>query len=258
MTVRTEHHDEGRVVVVTIDRPKANAIDAATSRELGEVFAGVMADPVARVAVITGAGERFFCAGWDLGAAADGEAFDSDYGVGGFGGFAELPDRSKPVIAAVNGMAVGGGFEIAMAADLIVAAEHAQFFLPEAALGMLPDAGSVRLPRLLPTPLANEVLFAGRRLGAAELRDLGLVNAVAPAERLLDEALALAGRVVASAPLSVAAILAIRRDLGHASVPDAMRALRDHPAYRAAIDSQDASEGVQAHAERRAPVWRGR
>lgn len=258
MTVHTERHDDGRIVVVTIDRPKANALDATASRELGEIFAGVMADPVARVAVITGAGERFFCAGWDLGAAADGEAFDSDYGVGGFGGFPDLPDRSKPVIAAVNGMAVGGGFEIAMAADLIVAAEHAEFFLPEASLGMLPDAGSVRLPRLLPAQLANEVLFAGRRLGAAELRDLGLVNAVVTGERLLDEALALAARVVASAPLSVAAILAIRRDLGHLSVPDAMGALREHRAYRAAIDSQDAAEGTRAHAERRAPNWLGR
>lgn len=258
MTLHTEHHDDGRIVVVTIDRPKANALDAATSRELGEIFAGVMADPIARVAVLTGAGERFFCAGWDLGAAADGEAFDSDYGVGGFGGFPDLPDRSKPVIAAVNGMAVGGGFEIAMAADLIVAAEHAEFFLPEASLGMLPDAGSVRLPRLLPAPLANEVLFAGRRLGAAELRDLGLVNAVVTGERLLDVALELAARVVASAPLSVAAILAIRRDLGHLGVSDAMGALRDNRAYRAAIDSEDAVEGTLAHSERRAPNWRGR
>lgn len=258
MTVHTERHDDGRIVVVTIDRPKANALDATASRELGEIFVGVMADPVARVAVITGAGERFFCAGWDLGAAADGEAFDSDYGVGGFGGFPDLPDRSKPVIAAVNGMAVGGGFEIAMAADLIVAAEHAEFFLPEASLGMLPDAGSVRLPRLLPAPLANEVLFAGRRLGAGELRDLGLINAVVPGAGLLDEALSLATRVVASAPLSVAAILAIRRDLGHLGVPEAMQALRGHPDYRAAIDSQDAAEGTRAFTERRTPTWRGR
>src|SRR3954447_19849109 len=140
-----EVHDG--IATVTLDRPKANAIDAATSVALGDAFVSFERDASVRVVVYTGAGERFFSAGWDLGAAAEGEAFDSDYGAGGFGGFANLPGRTTPVIAAVNGMAVGGGFEIAMSADLVVAADHAQFFLPEAALGILPDIGSVRLPR---------------------------------------------------------------------------------------------------------------
>ncbi|MGB8860857.1 MAG: enoyl-CoA hydratase-related protein, partial [Ilumatobacteraceae bacterium] len=156
------------IAVLTIDRPKANAIDAATSYAMGEAFVGFEHDPSVRVAIVTGAGDRFFSAGWDLGAAAEGEAFDADYGAGGFGGFPDLPGRRVPVIAAVNGMAVGGGFEIAMAADMIVAAEHATFFLPEAAIGILPDAGSVRLPRLLPPHVAREVLIAGRRLSAAD------------------------------------------------------------------------------------------
>ena len=154
----------GGALEVVLDRPKANAIDAATSRELGQVFAGFRDDPSLRVAVFTGAGDRFFSAGWDLGAAADGEEFEADYGEGGFGGFGELPRRNKPVVCAVNGLAVGGGFEIALAAEFVVAAEHAEFFLPEAGLGIIPDTGAVRLPRILPPAVATEVLIGGRRL----------------------------------------------------------------------------------------------
>ncbi|MEY4230671.1 MAG: crotonobetainyl-CoA hydratase, partial [Actinomycetota bacterium] len=176
------------VAGVTIDRPKANAIDAATSIEMGEAFLAFEADPAVRVVIVTGAGERFFSAGWDLNAAGGGESFDEDWGAGGFGGFPDLPNRTKPVIAAVNGMAVGGGFEIAMAADLIVAADHAQLFLPEAALGILPDAGSVRLPQLLPAHIAREMLLTGRRMGADEAARWGLVNRVVPGAELLDAA----------------------------------------------------------------------
>ncbi len=249
---------EGGIAVVTIDRPKANAIDSATSRELGEAFLSFEHDPSVRVAIVTGAGERFFCAGWDLGAAADGESFDADNGVGGFGGFPDLPGRTTPVIAAVNGMAVGGGFEIVMAADLIVAAEHAQFFLPEAHIGVLPDAGSVRLPRLIPPHLAREVLLAGRRLGASEAAALGLVNQVVPAKELMDAATALATRVCGAAPLSVAAILDIERRTANMAPSEAVRAMRDFPSYRAAIDSEDAAEGTAAFTDKRPPLWKGR
>ena len=158
----------GAVLEIVLERPKANAIDAATSRELSRVFVAFRDDPDLRVAVLTGVGDRFFSAGWDLGAAADGEDFEADYGEGGFGGFCELPNRHKPVICAVNGMAVGGGFEIAMAAEFVLAADHATFFLPETGLGIIPDAGVIRLPRQLPAAVANEVLYGGRRLGAAE------------------------------------------------------------------------------------------
>ncbi|MCB0984195.1 MAG: enoyl-CoA hydratase/isomerase family protein, partial [Ilumatobacter sp.] len=228
------------IAVVTIDRPKANALDAATSFALGEVFVGFEHDPAVRVAVITGAGERFFSAGWDLGAADDGESFDADWGAGGFGGFPDLPGRRTPVIAAVNGMAVGGGFEIALSADLIVAAEHAQFFLPEAGLGMLPDAGSVRLPRLLPPHIAREMLLTGRRMSAEEAARWGLVNRVVPGAELLAAALEMARSVAASAPLSVAAVLDIGRRTAHMDDIDAMRAIKELPSYRAAIDSEDA------------------
>ena len=246
------------IAVLTIDRPKANAIDAATSYAMGEAFVGFEHDPSVRVAVVTGAGERFFSAGWDLGAAADGEAFDSDYGAGGFGGFPDLPGRRVPVIAAVNGMAVGGGFEIAMAADLVVAAEHATFFLPEAGLGILPDAGSVRLPHLLPPHIAREVLIAGRRLTAAEAAQFGLVNRVVAAAELLAAALQLAAAVAASAPLSVAAILDIGRRTAHTDPIEAMRAIKSFESYRRAVDSEDAQEGSRSFAEKRSPVWKGR
>lgn len=246
------------VATVTIDRPKANAIDSTTSRALGEAFLAFEHDPGVRVAIITGAGERFFSAGWDLGAAAEGESFDVDNGVGGFGGFPDLPGRTTPVIAAVNGMAVGGGFEIAMAADFVVAAEHAQFFLPEARLGILPDAGSVRLPRLLPPHVAREVLIAGKRLSAQEASRWGVVNRVVPASDLMDAAAELAAEIAMAAPLSVAAILDIERRAAHLDAVEAIGAMRGLRSYRACIDSDDAQEGTLAFHEKRSPRWTGR
>ena len=244
-----------RTAVVTIDRPKANAIDAATSKAMGEAFAELDGNPAVRAIILTGAGPKFFSAGWDLTAA---EEFDSDYGVGGFGGFPELPNRSTPVIAAVNGMAVGGGFEIAMAADLIVAADHAQFWLPEPAIGILPDAGSVKLPRLLPPHVARELLLTGRRMDAVEGHRWGLIANVVPADELLQAAHLLADAIAASAPLSIAALLDIERRTVNLSTDEAMAALKSLASYRRAIDSDDAREGQAAFGERRPPVWKGR
>ena len=249
--------DDG-IATLTIDRPKANAIDAATSYAMGEAFVAFEADPTVRVVIVTGAGERFFSAGWDLGAAAEGEAFDSDYGAGGFGGFPDLPNRSTPVIVAVNGMAVGGGFEIAMAADLIVAADHAQFFLPEAGLGILPDAGSVRLPKVLPAHIARELLLTGRRMGAEEAARWGLVNRVVPVADLMTTAVALARDVMWAAPLSVAAILDIARRTTVLEPIAAMAEIKTYASYRAAVDSDDAEEGNLAYSEKRSPLWKGR
>ena len=165
--------EDGHVLEVVLDRPKANAIDLETSRVMGGIFAGFRDNPEYRVAVITGGGEKFFCAGWDLKSAAEGEAVDADYGVGGFGGLQELRDLNKPVIAAVNGICCGGGLELALSADIILAAEHARFALPEIRSGTVADAASVKLPKRIPYHIAMEMLLTGRWLDADEANRWG-------------------------------------------------------------------------------------
>ncbi len=248
------------ILTITLDRPKANAIDVSTSRALYAAFARLRDDAALRVAILTGTG-RFFSAGWDLHAATEGEAIDADHGPGGFAGLTEFFDLDKPVIAAVNGLAMGGGFELALAADLIVAADSAEFALPEVKLGMLADSGGVlRLPRRLPRVIANELLMTGRRMGAAEAGQWGLVNRVVPAVDLMDAARALAAQIVASAPLPVAALKQVLRATDAQPLEQAYRTLRGGglPAYAAMLVSDDAREGPLAFAEKRPPRWRGR
>jgi crotonobetainyl-CoA hydratase len=251
---------EGAVMEITLDRPKANAIDATTSRQLGEAFASFRDDPQARAAIVRGAGERFFCAGWDLLAAADGEALDSDYGVGGFGGLQELPGLNKPVIAAVNGMAVGGGFELALAADLIIAAPHASFALPEIKSGTLAESATARLPRRIPYHLAMEMLLLGRWMGAAEAHRHGLVNEIAPEGELMTRARALALTLAEGPPLVLAAIKEVVRTAESAPFADLMRQIRERRlgTVAALYGSEDQLEGARAFRDKRPPRWLGR
>jgi crotonobetainyl-CoA hydratase len=251
---------EGAVLIVTLDRPKANAIDVATSLELYAALRSLDEDPALRVAILTGTG-RFFSAGWDLNAANQGEAVDADHGPGGFAGLTEYFTLSKPVIAAVNGLAVGGGFELALAADLIVASNTAQFWLPEAQLGLLPDSGGLlRLPKCLPERLAREMIYTGRRLSAEEAHGHGLVSRLCTPQDLLATALELAQAIAEAAPLSIAAAKDILRATGNLDVEAGYALMRSGQiaSYRRAIDSQDAQEGPAAFAEGRRPVWKGR
>ncbi|MGF1592735.1 MAG: carnitinyl-CoA dehydratase [Kiloniellaceae bacterium] len=251
---------EGGVLEVILDRPKANAIDLATSRVMGQTFKAFRDNPELRVAIVTGGGDRFFSAGWDLKAAAGGDAVDGDYGVGGFGGLQELRDLNKPVIAAVNGMAVGGGFELALSADLILAAEDATFALPEIRAGTLADAATVKLPKRMPYHIAMDLLLTGRWMDAEEAHRWGLVNEVVPRDKLMTRAWEIAELLASGPPLVFAAIKEVAREAEALSFRDAMNRItkRQFRSVDVLYDSEDQQEGFRAFAEKRDPVWKGR
>lgn len=250
---RTEH-----VFEITLDKPKANAIDTTMSMAIYEALTEFDQTPAFRVAIITGTGEKFFSAGWDLTADEDPT---SQYSPGGFAGITEFFNLSKPVICAVNGMAVGGGFELALACDLIVAAEHAQFFLPEANIGLVPDAGGVlRLPKALPKNIAMEMLYTGKRLSAAEAERFGLVNKIVPADQLMAAARELADDVAYAAPLSTKAIKEIVNKTAPLTVEEGFALLKSGKLkhYETFLHSEDIHEGTRAFNEKREPVWKGK
>ncbi|WP_119268522.1 carnitinyl-CoA dehydratase [Taklimakanibacter deserti] len=250
----------GKVLEVTINRPKANAIDAPTSRIMGETFAKFRDDPDLRVAILTGAGEKFFCPGWDLKAAAEGEAPDADYGPGGFGGLQELPGLNKPVIAAVNGIAFGGGFEIMIAADIIIAADHATFALPEINSGTVADAATIKLPRRIPYHVAMDLLFTGRRMDAHEARQWGIVNEIVTQPNLMIRAREVAAMLAEGPPLVFAAIKEVVRETSHLPIQQAFDLVtkRKLATVDKLYSSEDQKEGARAFAEKRKPVWKGR
>lgn len=253
-------HRRGAVLEVTLDRLKANAIDFATSRIMGEVFTEFRDDPDLRVAILTGAGEKFFCPGWDLKAAAGGEAVDGDYGKGGFGGLQELRGLNKPVIAAINGICCGGGLELALSADIILAAEHASFALPEIRSGTVADAASIKLPKRIPYHIAMELLLTGRWMDAAEAAHWGLINRMLPADDLMEAARAMADELAAGPPLVFAAIKEIVREAEAMRFQDAMNKVTksQFETVERLYRSEDQKEGARAFAEKRDPIWKGK
>jgi crotonobetainyl-CoA hydratase len=250
----------GAIFEVVLDRPKANAISAAASRVMGEAFAEFRDDPQFRVAIVTAAGEKFFSAGWDLKGAAEGERPDVDYGIGGFGGLQELPGLNKPVIAALNGMTVGGGFELALSCDMILAAPHVRFALPEIKAGTLADAATIKLPRRIPFHVAMDLLLTGRWMEVDEAHRWGLVNEIVPADRLMDRARELAHLLAAGPPLVFAAIKEVLRETEAMGFHEGLKLItqRRLPTVETLYTSDDQLEGARAFAEKREPVWRGK
>ncbi len=251
---------EAGVFTLTLHRGRANAIDAATSAAMGQAFAAFRDDELMRVGLVASGNERFFSAGWDLAAAAAGEPPDADYGVGGFAGLQALPGLDKPVVAAVGGMCVGGGFELALACDLIVASTAARFCLPEVMAGTLADAATIRLPRRIPHHVAMDLLLTGRWMEAEEARHWGLVRDVVEPAALLDHARALAATLAAGPPLVFAAIKEVARETEAMAFHPALARVTSggFPTVARLYGSEDQKEGPRAFAEKRAPVWRGR
>ena len=249
---------DGPILEVTIDRPKANAIDLAASRRLNQIVSSFRDDPELRIAIITGAGDRFFSPGWDLKAAAAGEESDSDWGVGGFAGFNYPRNLNKPIIAAVNGIACGGGFEVVLGTDIIVMEEHAKFALPEINVGVLADAGTIKLRRRIPYHVAVEFLLTGRWMDAEEAKHWGLANHIVPKGQGLAKAREIAHQLAAGPPLLFPAIKQLLRHTEMVPEHEAFELHDSLDAVQRVIRSDDLKEGTRPFSEKRKPRWTGR
>lgn len=261
MTTEVIHYEvRDHVARVTIQRESVlNAIDSVAEQRLQEIWRRIEQDPEVRVVVLTGQGGRAFCAGADMKSSGglSGLEYWAASRPGGFGGIALRDTLDVPVIARVNGLALGGGFEMVLGCDLVVASENASFGLPEPRVGRLPmDGGMALLQRQVPFRAAMGILLTGRRISAAEALSLGVVNEVVAAGQLDEAVDRWVASVLACAPLSIRAIKQMVRRTSHLSAVEA-QSMR-LPAVMAAITSQDAEEGVRAFREKRPPVWRGR
>ncbi len=260
----------GKIIEIVIDNPPANAINRAVTRGLSQAFVELRDDPDLLVGIVTGAGEKFFSPGWDLKeGAAEFDAIESgemthddrEHDVpGGFAGITEMWDLYKPVIAAINGYAVGGGWEIALASDIQYAVPHATFFIPDVHMGFIADAGAIQiLPRRLPHAVAMDILLTGRRMGAEEALRWGLVNEIVEPEKLMERAHETASHLADGGPLALQATKEAVRHAMHVSIPDCFRMLRggELPIYQRMLTSEDAREGPRAFSEKRKPVFKG-
>jgi enoyl-CoA hydratase/carnithine racemase len=247
----------GHVEILTINRPEArNAINGPVSLAMSAAMDELADDAECWVVVITGSGDKAFSAGMDLKAFSSGQGGDIMGASGGFGGLTQR-DFPKPVIAAVNGSALAGGFEIMLSCDLVVAADHAMFGIPEAKRGLIAGAGGlIRMPKRLPMAIALEMAMTGDPIDAARAHDLGLVNKVVPADALLEEAIALAERIAANAPLAVRYSKSVMKQAAEVSEADGWKI--NGAAVGVVFSSADAMEGPVAFAEKRAPNWQGK
>jgi enoyl-CoA hydratase len=247
----------GNVEILTINRPEArNAINGAVSRAMSAAMDELAEDVDCMVVVITGTGDKAFSAGMDLKAFSSGEGGDIMSGSGGFGGLTHR-DFPKPIIAAVNGAALAGGFEIMLSCDLVVAADHATFGIPEAKRGLIAGAGGlIRMPKRLPIAVALELAMTGDSINATRAYALGLVNKVVPGAALMDEAIALAERIAANAPLAVRYSKSVMKRA--AEIPEAEGWAINGEAAGVVFGSADAMEGAVAFAEKRPPKWQGK
>ena len=248
---------DGPILEVTIDRPKANAIDKETSIIMGKVFKEFRDNSDLRVAIITGAGKKFFSAGWDLNAVTKGETADTYYGVGGFGGLQELPKMNKPIIGAINGIACGGGFEIMISTDIIIAAEHATFSLPEINVGVIADAASIKLRRRIPYHVAIEFLMTGRWMDAKEAKHWGLINEIVSSKNLLSRAREIAHKIAKGPALIYPAIKDVLQQTENVDEQPSFDLLRKLKSVKKVYRSQDLMEGAKSFVGKKKPKWKG-